>query len=102
MQRKEQPTYAGAHALVQEVLRTGFTLIEIMGNLVEELEDGDSFPDEDPAVVVLEMVAGSFLPACAAAGEGTVEAATALVGALSDRTVYDLKAALEISRSSSE
>ena len=90
--------HQAAHALVGEVMRTGFFLIDLLGGLVEDLEDNDALPGEDPAEVVLAMVAGSFVPACNAAGAEAVESAAALVGALADRTLDDLRTAAEMRR----
>ena len=78
-----------AEALVEELLRTAFTLMDLLGPLLEELPE-DAFPGEDSAAVLLEVVAGSCLPAVHASGESNCRAATALIGAVRDRVVDDL------------
>ncbi len=44
--------------------------------------------------MLIEMLTGTVRPAVAAAGPATVEACTALLGALADRTVRDLQQAV--------
>ena len=92
-------THHDARAFVEEVLRTGLMLADLVGNLLEALPD-DAFPGEKPGEVLLEMLAGSLTPAIDAAGTETVQHATALLGALGDRAIADLKAALELARES--
>ena len=53
----------------------------------------DAFPGEEPGEVLLEMVTGSIRPAADAAGERAVREATALLGAIGERVVDDLRAA---------
>ena len=48
--------------------------------------------------MLIEMLAGTIKPATDAAGSAGVGAATALLGAVQDRTIADLQAALEIRR----
>jgi hypothetical protein len=84
-------------AFVEEVLRTGIALGDLIADLIEALPE-EAYPGEDKAEVLLEMVAGSVQPVLAAAGEDTVEEAMALVGALYDKTMMDLKLAVEIAR----
>jgi hypothetical protein len=81
---------------VEEVLRTGLMLANLIAELLEDMPP-DAFPDEDPAEVLLQMLTGSVRPALEAAGERTLEEATALLGAMCDRTLSDLRAALELS-----
>jgi hypothetical protein len=99
----EYPTSAveASRALVQELLSAGFVLIDLLSTLVEDLPD-DAFPEEEKAAVLIEMLAGSAVPAVQAAGERTCWEATALVGALRDRAIDDLEAALEIAREREE
>jgi len=78
--------------LVEELLRTGLTLVDLLDSLLEELP-GNAFPGEDNAVVLLEMVIGTCRPAVAAAGESHCRRATALIGAVRDRVLRDLEAA---------
>jgi len=97
------PNAAGALALddtydlVEEVLRTGLMLADLLEDLLDALP-ADAYPGERPAEVLLEMVAGSVHPAAAALGTDVVRQATALVGALGDRVIADLKAASELQR----
>jgi hypothetical protein len=84
-------------AFVEEVLRTGIALGDLIGDLIDALPD-DAYPGENKAHVLLEMVAGSVQPVLAAAGEETVEEAMALVGALYDKTMMDLQLAVERAR----
>src|SRR5947209_18336074 len=68
-------------ALVEEVLRTGLTLTDVLAGLIEDIPE-DAFPGEEPAEVLLEMVVGSMRPVTRAAGAETVEHAIALLGAI--------------------
>ena len=86
-----------AQGLIEELLRTAFWLQDTMGVFLEEMPE-DSFPGEDNATVLLEMVVGSCRPATEAAGESACWAATALIGSLRDRVVDDLRGALEIAK----
>jgi hypothetical protein len=96
MPHPDRPTDA-AQALIEELLRTAFWLQDTMGTFLEEMPE-DSFPGEDSAAVLLEMVVGSCRPATDAAGESACWAATALIGSMRDRVVDDLRAALELAR----
>lgn len=78
--------------LVEELLRTGLTLVDLLDSLLEDLPSG-AFPGEDNAAVLLEMVIGTCRPAVAAAGEAHCRRATALIGAVRDRVIHDLEAA---------
>jgi hypothetical protein len=83
--------------LVEEVLRTALALEDVMVSLLEDLPDG-AFPGEDNGLVLLEMVVGSVHPAAVAAGPREVRAATALVGAVRERVLADLRTAAAIAR----
>jgi hypothetical protein len=83
--------------LVLETLRTALALEEVMGSLLAELPD-TAFPAEDRAEVLLEMLIGSVHPAARAAGERDCRVATALVGAIRERVIDDLRTAAELSR----
>src|SRR5690242_12927909 len=80
---------------VREVLGTGLMLVDVLSLVLDDLPD-DAFPGEEPAEVLLEMLVGSFRPAAEAAGADEVRQATALVGALGDRAVADLRAAADL------
>lgn len=84
--------------LVQALLRTSLTLQDVFASLVEEIPD-DAFPGEDPAEVLLEMISGSACLAIEAAGLEISRAATALIGAVMDRVVDDLRAAAALAKS---
>ncbi|HEY2478004.1 MAG TPA: hypothetical protein VGI17_04675 [Solirubrobacterales bacterium] len=83
---------ATTRELVEEVLRTALALEDVMVSLLEDLPDG-AFPGEDPGLVLLEMVVGSVHPAAVAAGARDCRNATALVGAVRERVLADLRAA---------
>lgn len=83
--------------LVQALLRTSLTLQDVYVSLVEEIPD-DAFPGEDPAEVLLEMLSGSACLAIEAAGLEISRAATALIGAVMDRVIDDLRAAAALAR----
>ena len=90
MDQQEDPT----RALVEEVLRTGIMLADVLSGLLDDLP-GDAFPGEEPAAVLTEMLVGSLRPVTDAAGSQTVAQATALIGAIADRVVSDLRAAMD-------
>jgi hypothetical protein len=77
---------------VEELLRTGFALIDLLSSLVEELPE-DAFPGEDSAAVLIEMVAGSCRPALLAMGEAECRMATELTVTVWERVMADLRAA---------
>jgi len=91
------PADINARAFVEELLRTGLTLVDLLSGLLEDLPE-DAFPGEEPGEVLIEMLAGSVAPAIEAAGPRAVEQATALLGAVSDRTLADLRLAAERAR----
>ncbi|MBS1894969.1 MAG: hypothetical protein JST59_27025 [Actinobacteria bacterium] len=78
--------------LVEEVLRTAMALEDIVVSLLDDLPDG-AFPGEDPGLVLLEMIVGSAHPATVAAGARDTHTATALVAAIRERVLTDLRAA---------
>jgi hypothetical protein len=80
--------------LVEEVLRTGLMLTDLICSLIEDVPE-DAFPGERTADVLIEMLTGTVRPAAEAAGVSTVQSARALLGAISDRTIADLVAALD-------
>jgi hypothetical protein len=88
---------AEARAFIDEVVRTGLMLTDMLSNLLEALPE-DAFPGEEPADVLLGMLAGSIHPVTVAAGRQTVESAMALLGAVSDKAREDLRAAAELAR----
>ncbi|MGH2743551.1 MAG: hypothetical protein ACRDN8_13970 [Thermoleophilaceae bacterium] len=88
-----------ARALVEELLRTAFALEGVLASLLEQLPE-DAFPGDDSAAVLVEMVAGTCRPAVEAAGDRVGCGAVALIGAVRDRVLGDLKeAAVRAARS---
>jgi hypothetical protein len=83
--------------LVEEVLCTAMALESVVGSLLEDLPDG-AFPGEDPGLVLLEMIVGSVHPATTAAGARDTRTATALVGAIRERVLTDLRTAATLAR----
>ena len=83
--------------LVEEVLRTAMALEDVIVSLLEDLPDG-AFPGEDPGLVLLEMIVGSAHPAATAAGSRDTHTATALVVAIRERVLADLRAAALLAR----
>jgi len=81
--------------LVEELLRTSFALRDVIGSLLEDLPERT--PDgRDSALVLLDMVIGSVHPAARAAGHRDCRAATALVGAVRERVLTDLRTAADL------
>jgi hypothetical protein len=86
-----------ARALIEELLRTGLVLTDLLASLLEEMPE-DAFDGEDSGAVLMEMVVGSCRPAIEAAGEKECRAATALIGAIEDRVLDDLRTAARLAR----
>ncbi len=82
-------------ALVEQALRTGLMLSGLVGDLLDELPE-DAFAGEDQVEVLFEMLVGTVAPVAAAAGAAEVRAATALLGAISDRVLADLHEAMRL------
>ncbi len=82
-------------ALTEQTLRTGTMLSRLVGDLLDELPE-DAFPGEDEVEVLFEMLVGTIAPVAHAAGVDAVRSATALLGAMSDRVLADLRAAMEL------
>ena len=98
----EQPRTPAAprdhvNVFVEQVLRTGLMLSGLLADLLEDLPS-DTFGGEDVGEVLLEMLTGTVRPAADAAGIDVVRQATALLGALADRTLADLEAAAGMTR----
>ncbi len=83
---------AATRELVEEVLRTAMALEDVVVSLLDDLPDG-AFPGEDPGLVLLEMIVGSVHPAAVAAGPRDTRTATALVVAIRERVLADLRTA---------
>jgi hypothetical protein len=84
-----------ARALIEELLRTGITLVDVLSSLIEDLPD-EAFPGEDNAAVVLEMLIGSCRPVIDAAGESDRRAIIALVGEIREKALDDLRLAAKL------
>ena len=82
-------------ALTEQALRTGMMLSRLVGDLLDELPE-DAFAGEDQVEVLFEMLIGTIAPVAAAAGIEQVRATTALLGAMSDRVLADLHAAMRL------
>lgn len=76
-----------------ELLRTGLMLTDLLAGLLEDIPAG-AFPGEDPGEVLIEMLIGTLRPVTKAAGTAPVREATTLLGAVADRTLADLQAAV--------
>jgi hypothetical protein len=95
--RRDAVDLETTRALVEEVLRTALALEDVMVSLLEDLPDG-AFPGRDNGLALLEMVVGSVHPAATAAGTHDCRTATALVGAIRERVIADLRAAAALAR----
>lgn len=84
-----------AQAFVEELLHTAFSLGGAYVSLLEDLP-GDAFPGEDPAAVLVEMFASSCRPSVQAVSETECRAAMALVAAVRDRVLEDLRVAAQL------
>jgi hypothetical protein len=80
---------------VREVLRTGLMLTDLLGDLIESLPE-DAYPGESNADVVMEMLIGTVRPVVDAAGEESVRSAAHLLVTTRERTLTDLRLALEL------
>jgi hypothetical protein len=87
-----------ARALIEELLRASLALGGTLASLLEVLPEG-TFPGEDGAAALVELVLGDSLPAIVAGGERDRWAATALIGALRERVLDDLRLAADLSAS---
>jgi hypothetical protein len=86
-----------AQLLIEELLRTAFSLGSIYAPLLADLPE-DAFPGEDPGAVLIEMLAGSSLGAAHAVDEADWESTTALVKAVRERVLSDLRVAAELAK----
>lgn len=84
-----------AQALIEELLHTAFSIGGLFVSLLDDLPE-DAFAGEDQAAVLIEMLAGSSRPAVEAAGEAECQTAIALVGAVRDRILDDLRTAARL------
>ena len=84
-------------SFVLELLRTGCMLTDIVADLVEELPK-ESYPGEEPAAVVIEMLCGTIATALVFADRRDVRRATGLIGLAAARTLEHLQLACDLSR----
>lgn len=84
--------------LVEEVLRTALALESVIAGLLDELP-ADAFPGrDDPAHVLMQMIVGTVYPAAAVAGVRECRSAIALVTAIRERVLADLRTAAELAK----
>lgn len=95
--RREAIELETTRELVEEVLRTAMALEDVVTSLLEDLPDG-AFPDRDPGLVLFEMIVGSVHPAVVATGSHDTRTATALVVAIRERVLADLRTAASLAR----
>jgi hypothetical protein len=89
--------YDDVRELSEAVLRAGLMLSDLLANLLDDLPE-DAFPGERCGEVLIEMMTGTIAPAADAAGADAVRDTVALLGAMCDRVLGDLAAALELAR----
>jgi hypothetical protein len=94
-----QPTATGDYArdFVEEVLRTGSMLLDLLDDLIESVPE-DAFPGESMIEVVLDMLTETVSPAAKTAGEASVRGAVALLADCSSCALTDLERAAERAR----
>jgi hypothetical protein len=90
----QPPLDDSVREFVEQLLRTGRMLTGVLDSLLEDIPE-DAFPGESLREVLVDMMSGTVRPAAQAAGAGTLAHCTALLGAVADRTVADLRAALD-------
>jgi hypothetical protein len=95
MEEQSVVSQVATRAFVDEVLRTGFMLIDVLSTLIKGVGEQTG---EESAELVVGCLAGSLVPVVEAAGPECVDHCTALLGALADKTRDDLHRALEIAR----
>jgi hypothetical protein len=83
--------------LVEEIVRTGLMITGVLEDLLECLPE-DAFPGENEADVLFEMLAGTIHPVTTAAGDETIHELIALLGAVTDRVLTDLRIAVDLAR----
>lgn len=84
-----------AQLLIEELLRTAFSLGSIYAPLLADLPE-DAFPGEDPGAVLIEMLAGSSLGAAQVVDEADWESTTVLVKAVRESVLGDLRVATQL------
>ena len=94
-ERPPESEHDDVEQFLEAVMTSGILLSEMIGNLLDALPP-DAYPGENQVEVLIEMVAGSIKPAVDAAGPDALVQATALLGAVCDRAVADLRRAAEL------
>lgn len=93
--------HGAAQLLIEELLRTAFSLGSIYAPLLADLPE-DAFPGEDPGAVLIEMLAGSSLGAAQVVDEADWESTTALVKAVRESVLGDLRVAAQLAEQGQE
>jgi hypothetical protein len=93
----DDPATPDARAFLEDLLRTGLVLSELAGDLLDALPD--EVDGEPASSVLVDMMAGSAEPAIAAAGAAAVAEAQALMAAVVDRILDDLREAARLAAS---
>jgi hypothetical protein len=96
-QREEE--HDAAQLLIEELLRTAFSLGSIYAPLLADLPE-DAFPGEDPGAVLIEMLAGSSLGAAQVIERADWKLTTAFVKAVRESVLSDLRAAAQLAEQS--
>lgn len=91
--------HEAAQLLIEELLRMAFALASIYAPLLADLPE-DAFPGEDPGAVLIEMLAGSSLGAAQVIEEADWRSTTALVKAVRESVLGDLRAAAQLAEQS--
>lgn len=86
--------HEAAQLLIEELLRTAFSLGSIYAPLLADLRE-DAFPGEDPGAVLIEMLAGSSLGAAQVIERADWKLTTAFVKAVRESVLSDLRAAAQ-------
>jgi hypothetical protein len=88
-----------AQLLIEELLRTAFSLGSVYAPLLADLPE-DAFPGEDPGAVLIEMLAGSSLRAAQVIDRADWRSTAALVKAVRESVLSDLRAAAQLAEQS--
>src|SRR5262245_23389329 len=86
-----------AQRLIEELLKTAFSLGSVYAPLLADLP-ADAFPGEDPGAVLIEMLAGSALPAAHSIDEASWKSTTTLVRAVRERVLSDMRVVVQFAR----
>src|SRR5262245_2764834 len=86
--------HAAAQSLIEELLRTAFSLGSVYAPLLADLPE-DAFPGEDPGAVLIEMLTGSSLGAARVVDEPDWATTAALVKAVRESVLSDLRVAAQ-------